>query len=75
MADRGGAIVRLSDVARVELGAEEANLVAKYNESESVYLGVWPLVGANEIQVASALRKEMDRLRPTLPKDIEMRLV
>jgi multidrug efflux pump len=75
VADRGGAIVRLSDVARVELGAEEANLVAKYNESESVYLGVWPLVGANEIQVASALRKEMDRLRPTLPKDIEMRLV
>jgi multidrug efflux pump len=73
--DRGGAIVRLSDVARVELGAEEANLVAKYNESESVYLGVWPLVGANEIEVAGALRKEMDRLRPTLPKDIEMRLV
>src|ERR671925_334236 len=30
--DRGGAIVRLRDVARVELGAEEAELVAKYNE-------------------------------------------
>jgi multidrug efflux pump len=75
VADRGGAIVRLSDVARVELGAEEATLVAKYNESESVYLGVWPLVGANEIEVAAALRKEMERLRPTLPKDIEMRLV
>ncbi len=75
VADRDGAIVRLSDVARVELGAEEANLVAKYNESESVYLGVWPLVGANEIQVASRLRAEMERLRPTLPKDMEMRLV
>ncbi len=75
VADRDGAIVRLSDVARVELGAEEANLVAKYNESESVYLGVWPLVGANEIEVASGLRAEMERLRPTLPKDIQMRLV
>ena len=32
VADRDGAIVRLSDVARVELGAEEADLVAKYNE-------------------------------------------
>jgi multidrug efflux pump len=73
--DRDGAIVRLSDVARVELGAEEANLVAKYNEQESVYLGVWPLVGANEIDVARRLREEMERLRPTLPKDIEMRLV
>jgi multidrug efflux pump len=75
VAERGGAIVRLSDVARVELGAEEADLVAKYNRQESVYLGVWPLVGANEINVADRLRAEMDRIRPTLPKDVEMRLV
>ena len=75
VADRNGAIVRLRDVARVELGAEEADLVAKYNESEGVYLGVWPLVGANEIEVAKRLRAEMDRIRPTLPKDISMRLV
>src|SRR5512145_2210802 len=39
VADRGGAIVRLSDVARVELGAEEADLVAKFSEREAVYLG------------------------------------
>jgi multidrug efflux pump len=75
VAERGGAIVRLSDVARVELGAEEADLVAKYNRAEGVYLGVWPLVGANEIEVARRLRDEMERIRPTLPKDIEMRLV
>jgi len=75
VADRDGAIVRLEDVARVELGAEEADLVAKYNESEGVYLGVWPLVGANEIDVAGRLHAEMERIRPTLPKDMEMRLV
>ncbi len=75
VADRDGAIVRLSDVARVELGAEEADLVAKYNKQEAVYLGVWPLVGANEIDVARRLRDEMERIRLTLPTDIEMRLV
>ncbi len=75
VAQNDGALVRLSDVARVELGAEEANLVAKYNGAESVYLGVWPLVGANEIDVANGLRAEMERLEPTLPADIEMRLV
>ncbi len=75
VADRGGAIVRLSDVARVELGAEEADMVAKYNDQEGVYLGVWPLVGSNEIEVAHRLRDEMERIRPTLPKDIDMRLV
>ena len=75
VADRDGAIVRLSDVARVELGAEEATLVAKYNEQQSVYLGVWPLPGSNEIEVAQHLRDEMKRIEPTLPGDIEMRLV
>ena len=75
VADRDGAIVRLSDVARVELGQEEPDLVAKYNDQESVYLGVWPLVGANEIDVAARLREKMDLVATTLPKDIEMRLV
>jgi multidrug efflux pump len=75
VAERGGAIVRLSDVARVALGAEEADMVAKYNNQKAVYLGVWPLPGSNEIEVAQALRDEMARIRPTLPADIEMRLV
>ncbi len=75
VSDRGGAVVRLSDVAKVELGAEEADMIPKYSKKEGVYLGVWPQVGTNEIQVASRLRAEMDRLRLTLPKDIEMTLV
>src|SRR5688500_6285522 len=74
VADRNGAIVRLRDVARVELGAEEADMVAKFNGKEAVYLGVWPLIGVNEIDVAHRLRAEMERIRPTLPKDIDMRL-
>jgi multidrug efflux pump len=75
VSERNGAIVRLSDVARVELGAEEASMVAKYNDKQAVYLGVWPLPGSNEIEVAGALREEMERIRPTLPDDIDMRLV
>ena len=75
VADRDGAIVRLSDVARVELGAEEAAMVAKYNDQQSVYLGVWPLPGSNELEVAQRLKEEMERIEPTLPQDIEMRLV
>ncbi|MGQ0815239.1 MAG: efflux RND transporter permease subunit, partial [Gemmatimonadota bacterium] len=74
VANRDGAIVRLSDVARVELGAEEASLVAKFSEKEAVYLGVYPVVGVNEIEVAHRLREEMERIRPNLPRDIDMRL-
>src|SRR5262249_57647192 len=65
VADRNGAIVRLSDVARVELGAEEGDLVAKFSDREAVYLGVWPVIGSNEIEVAHPLRAEMGRIRPT----------
>ncbi len=72
--ERNGAIVRLRDVADVELGAEEADFVAKHNDKEGVYLGVWPLVGTNEIDVAHRLYAEMERIRPTLPPDIEMGL-
>ncbi len=75
VADRGGAIVRLRDVAQVEREAEEADMVAKYNRTEGVYLGIWPVPGANEIEVAHRLRNEMERIRPTLPPDIDMRLV
>ena len=75
VAERNGGIVRLSDVARVELGAEEASMVAKYNGQQGVYLGIWPLPGSNEIEVAQALKDEMERIRPTLPGDVEMLLV
>ena len=75
VAERGGALVRLRDVARIELGAEEADLVAKYNADQGVYLGVWPLIGANEIDVAERLRAGMAELEPLLPADLQMRLV
>ncbi|MGE3163296.1 MAG: efflux RND transporter permease subunit [Planctomycetota bacterium] len=71
---RAGAVVRLRDVARVELGSEEPDMIAKFNQKEATYLGVWPLIGVNEIEVAHRLRAEMERLRPTLPPDIDMRL-
>src|SRR5688500_11758232 len=74
VADRDGAIVRLSDVARVELGAEEAEMIAKFDDREAGYLGVGPLVGTNEIEVAHRLRAETERIRPTLPADIDMQL-
>ncbi len=74
VADRNGAVVRLSDVAKVELGAEEADFITKFSDKEAVYLGVWPVVGVNEIEVAHRLHSEMEKIRPTLPKDIDMQL-
>ncbi|QPD05348.1 MAG: Multidrug efflux protein [Candidatus Nitrospira kreftii] len=75
VADRGGAIVRLKDVAQIEREAEEANMIAKYDAIEGVYLGIWAVPGTNEIEVGHRLRDEIEQIRPTLPRDIEMKLV
>jgi multidrug efflux pump len=74
VAERDGAIVRLRDVARVELGAEEPDYIGTLDQREVVYLAVWPQIGANEIEVAHALKAEVERIRPTLPHDVEMRM-
>ena len=67
VADRGGAIVRLKDVAHIERDAEEAIMIAKYDETEGVYLGIWAVPGTNEIEVGRRLRDEIEQIRPTLP--------
>ncbi len=72
--DRDGAVVRLSDVANVELGAEEPDMIAKFNDEEAVYVGVWPTIGSNEIEVSHRLHAEIARITPTLPPDIQLRV-
>ena len=74
VADHEGSVVRLSDVAKVELGAEEADMIAKFNDEEAVYLGVWPTIGSNEIEVSHRLHAEIARITPTLPSDIQLRV-
>jgi multidrug efflux pump len=69
-----GGIIRLRDVATVELGSEEPLATAMYEGQEAVYLSVWPLPGSNEIDVANGLIRGLERLRPTLPKHIDMEL-
>ena len=72
--DHDGSVVRLSDVARVELGAEEPDMIAKFNAEEAVYVGVWPTIGSNEIEVSHRLHAEIARIQPTLPPDIQLRV-
>ncbi len=74
VSQREGGIIRLRDVATVELGSEEPIATAMYEGREAVYLSVWPLPGSNEIDVANGLLAGIERLRPSLPKHIDMQL-
>jgi multidrug efflux pump len=70
----GDRIIRISDVGRVELGAEEETSNVRHNGKDAVYLSVWPLPGANEISVAYALRAELEKIKPQLPPGDEIAL-
>ena len=72
--EAGGTIVRLRDVAKVELGGEEATGQCGFNGHPAMYLSVWPLPSANELEVAAALKKRLAEIQPTLPAGIDMRL-
>lgn len=71
---QAGSIVRLRDVATVELGSEEPLGEAGFNLDPALYLSVWPLPSANELDVAKHLRAGMERLRPSLPPGVDMKL-
>ncbi|MBI1190036.1 MAG: multidrug efflux protein [Tepidisphaera sp.] len=72
--EREGVMVRLKDIARVELGSEEPTGQAGFNGKPAVWLSVWPLPKANELEVAAALKKRIEEIRPSLPAGVTMTL-
>ena len=62
-----GSTVRLSDVARVELGSESYEVNAKYNGQASAGVAISLGTGANAIRTAAAIETELDQLAVNLP--------
>jgi multidrug efflux pump len=69
-----GVLVRLKDVARVELGSEEQTGQAGFNGKQAIWLSVWPLPSANELDVASALKARIAEMETKLPGGVAMKL-
>jgi multidrug efflux pump len=72
--ERDSTIVRLRDLGRVELGSEEPTGQAGFNGKPAIWLSVWPLPRANELEVAALLKKRIEEVRPSLPAGVEMTL-
>lgn len=65
-----GQLVRLSDVAAIELGARSYSSSAQLNGVESAYMGIYPTPTANALQVANEVRSELTRLQSRFPADL-----
>lgn len=68
-------IVRLSDVARVEVGPEELEQSWKYNGVNAVGLAVIPQPGANNIAIANEFKKRLEEIRKGNKTDIEFNVL
>ena len=64
--------VRLGEVAKVELGAEEARTSFKGNRKKMISLGMIRQSRANPLDVAKAVRAEAEKIRKTLPNDLRL---
>jgi multidrug efflux pump len=64
-------IVRLQDVADVELGAEDYDTSVTMNGESTVFLGIQPLPTANTIEVVERVRADLEAMRADLPSGVE----
>ena len=66
-----GSIVRVRDVARIELGAADYDIVGRFNQKPSAILALYQLPGSNAIEAAKAVYKTMAELRKRFPSDLD----
>ena len=66
-----GSTVRLRDIARIELGSKSYDAFGLFNGKPAVVLAIYQLPGANALEVADAVRAEMEKLSQRFPDDLD----
>ncbi|NUP12184.1 MAG: MMPL family transporter [Polyangiaceae bacterium] len=67
----GDTLIRLADVADIDLGAETYNQEVRFSGQNAVFMGVWVLPNANSLDVIESVRHEMDLINKELPTGME----
>ena len=70
-ANTDGSILRLKDVARLELGAQTYNLMGRYSGKPAAVVAVYQLPGSNAVQAAAGVRKLMLQAKERFPQDLD----
>ena len=70
-ASTDGSILRLKDVARLELGAQTYNLMGRYSGKPAAVVAVYQLPGSNAVQAAAGVRKLMLQAKERFPQDLD----
>ncbi len=63
--------IRLSDIADVELGAENYDVVVHYSGDTAVFMGIWVAPNANSLDVMKLVNQEMEAIKADLPSGLQ----
>ncbi len=66
-----GGIVRVKDVARVELGTQDYSMISRLNGKPSAIIAVYQLPGTNAVQTVQDVRKLMAQMKQRFPEDMD----
>ena len=66
--------MRLSDVARIELGAENYGWFGRHNSKPAALVAVYQLPDANALEVAGKIKQELARLKERFPQDLDVKV-
>lgn len=72
--EENGVLVKLKDVGRAELGAENYSSFLRFRGNNAVGLGIYQLPGSNALNVAHAVKKEMAKLALSFPPALQYRV-
>jgi multidrug efflux pump subunit AcrB len=68
-------VVRLKDIGRVELGAQQYDQICRLDGQPSVGLAVFQLPGSNALQVADQIKAKMEELKQHFPEGVDYKIV
>src|SRR4051812_37358504 len=68
---KNSAIIRLADIADIDLGAEDYDSDVRFGGDRATFMGVWVLPTANSLDVIKAVRAEMPAIQKNLPSGIK----
>src|SRR5690606_14920984 len=75
LASNGDEVVRLRDVADVELAAESTEMIVNFNGQPGTFIGIFPTPAANPLDTADAVLAEMPAIQASLPEGMTMEVV
>jgi multidrug efflux pump len=64
---QNGVVVRMGEIADVQLGAENYDQDVRFNGETATFMGIWVLPTANSLEVIKAVRKEIPAIQAELP--------